>query len=521
MKLGEPNRLINISSVPSETVGSTEQLTKEVAKGGAISFFGAIFSRGAGMIFNILLGRVLGASSYGLYYLGFYVLTIAHQFSMLGLDSGTVRFVPLYKWEGDLKKVKGVLNSAFLISTACGVMVGILLFVFSDFISTRIFHKPDLTVVLKIFSIALPFYVLMTIFAASARGFKVIKYYVGIENIFQPTAKLVIVSIAFLIGFKMVGAVYGLLISVVIAAFFGFYLLRRLFPEIIYGLRASYELRILLRFCFPMLLIAFVGVLGSRVNVLILGYVGSSSEIGIYNAASIFTLLGLISNSFRTIFAPIISELHNRAKLIELGRLFKVVTKWSFTLALPMFLVLACFSKNIMGILGAEFVAGWSVLITLCFFDLVREGTGCVGTILVMSGKQNINLINNVCVLVVSIILNIWLIRIYGIIGAAIATGLSVMMIDFVKLIEIYILLGIHPYSKKYFKPLLAGLIGAIFGVLFIRFNLLWIVGLIALPIIYFTTLYFLGFDDEDMVILKAVRAKFRSFKQETSKKVQ
>jgi hypothetical protein len=88
----------------------------------------------------------------------------------------------------------------------------------------------------------------------------------------------------------------------------------------------------------------------------------------------------------------------------------------------------------------------------------------------------------------------------------------KVLIIDFMKLIEIYIFLGIHPDSKKYFKPLLAGLIGAIFGVLFIRFNLLWIVGLIALPTVYFTTLYFLGFDDEDMVVLKAIRTKLTSF---------
>ena len=60
----------------TRTEETLEQLTRKVAKGGIIVFTGSIFGRGIEFVLHMLLARVLGASSYGLYALGYSVVMI-------------------------------------------------------------------------------------------------------------------------------------------------------------------------------------------------------------------------------------------------------------------------------------------------------------------------------------------------------------------------------------------------------------------------------------------------------------
>ena len=491
----------------------SDQLIKKAVRGGGIAFAGNVVDKGLRFPLEILLARVLGAGSYGSYSLGYGLAMIGSKLSMLGLTSGIVRFVALYKGTGDIKRVKGTLSSAFVISTLSSIAVGGLLFLFSGSLS-KMFNMPELVSVLRIFAFAFPFYVITLMVGNAARAFQAIKYEVAVTNICRPLANVAIVSIVFLLGFRLFGAVYGFLISSAISASFGLYLLKRIFPDIVSELKPSYEFRKLLRFSLPLLFVGFSYVLLGQTDRIMLGYFKASKDLGIYSAAAIISQqAGLITYSFGCIFCPIISDLYNRNEFRQLEKLYKTVTRWIVTLNLVLLILLILFSKQIMGIFGSEFTSGWLVLVVLSSVHLVGYSAGgaLVGYVLQMSGKQDVELINAIVMLILNIALNFWLIPIYGILGAAIATGASYAVINIARIVEVYKLLRMHPYGTNYHKPFVAGFVVIFLSVFLSMLDIsrqYWIISAATLSVVYFVVLYFLGLEYEDKMIWETIKRR-------------
>jgi len=500
---------------------TSDQLIRKAARGGGIAFAGNIVDKGLRFPLEMLLARVLGAGDYGLYTLGYGVATIAGEVSMLGLPSGTVRFGALYKGAGDIRRVKGTLSSALLMSALSSIAVGGLLFIFSPSLS-KMFDMPKLATVLRIFACAFPFYVITLMAGHAAGAFQAVKCQTAVTNICRPLANVAIVSIVFLLGYRLLGAVCGFLISSAISALFGLYLLKRIFPDIVSKLKPSYEVRKLLRFSLPVLCAGFSYVLLGYTDRLMLGYFRASKDLGIYSAAAtISQQAGLITYSFSYIFCPIISDLYNRNQFGDLERLYKTVTRWIVSLNVMILVLLILFSKEIMGMFGPEFTSGWPVLAVLAAVHLLGyvAGGALVGYVLRMSGKQDIELINALVMVALNIALNLWLIPRYGILGAAMATGASYAVINVARIVEVYKLLRIHPYDTNYHKPFVAAFVVVLLSAFLSMVNTsgpYWIISMAALSIVYFVVLYFLGLEYEDRMIWETVKRRIsnRSFSQ-------
>jgi O-antigen/teichoic acid export membrane protein len=493
----------------------SDPLIRKAAKGGGIAFVGNVIDKGLRFPLEILLARVLGAGGYGSYSLGYGLAMIGSKISMLGLPNGIVRFAALYKGTGDIKRVKGTLSSAFIISVLTSIAAGGLLFLFSGYLS-RIFNMPELVNVLRIFAFAFPFYVITLMTGNAARAFQEIKYEVAVTNICRPLANVAIVSIVFLMGFRLFGAVYGFLISSAISAAYGLYLLRRIFPDIVSELKPSYEFRKLIRFSLPVLFVGFSYVLLNQTDRIMLGYFKASRDLGVYTAAAIISQqAGLVTYSFSCIFCPIISDLYNRNEFRQLEKLYKTVTRWIVSLNLVLLLLLIIFSKRIMGIFGSEFISGWLVLVILSSVHLVGYSSGgaLAGYVLQMSGKQDIEFINAMVMLIINVVLNFWLIPIYGILGAAMATGASYAVINIARITEVYKLLRLHPYDANYHKLFIAAFTVIFLSVFLFVFNvhLSWMFSVIILIIVYFVALYFLGLEYEDKMIWETIKKRIRS----------
>jgi len=460
---------------------------------------------------------MLGLDSYGLYTLGISVVKIASQFSILGLRNGIVKFVSLYKGIGDNRKIKGTLISAFVGATTFSLVISTLLFIFSHSISVKLFNEPDLSNVLRLFSISLPFYVLMIMASYSARAFQNMQYDVGVRNISFSTLNLILAVVFFLLGFKLLGAIYAFLLSASLSAFVGFYFINRISSTLFSSkLRPTYEFRKLLRFSAPVFLIGISYIILFQTDRIMIGYFMNSSDIGVYNAAvKVALLAGLVLDSVNAVFSPIISDLYNKNKLKELENLFKISTRWVFTLTLPVTLIMMIFSKEILGSLfGESFVEGWIILVIFSISRLITTSTGSVGFILQMTGKQDVELVNTIVTVIINIGLNIWLIQAYGILGAALGTGISMIVINIVKLIEVHKLIGMQPYNVKYVKAMLAGVLSILACLVFNNIlrtgTLSWILSIVVLSITYFISLLFLGPEEEDKMLVKQTLIKIR-----------
>ena len=86
------------------------------------------------------------------------------------------------------------------------------------------------------------------------------------------------------------------------------------------------------------------------------------------------------------------------------------------------------FGDRILGLFGAEFVAArWSMTV-LILGQLVNVGSGSVGYLMGMTGHHRQSAFVLGCSAVLNIILNAILIPIFGIMGAAIATALTMAL---------------------------------------------------------------------------------------------
>jgi O-antigen/teichoic acid export membrane protein len=245
-----------------------------------------------------------------------------------------------------------------------------------------------------------------------------------------------------------------------------------------------------------------------------LGYLSDSSSVGIYNASSKVSILaGSVLNSLTAIFSPIISDLHNKKKMELLGSLYSSVTKWTLTLTIPITIIFIFFADNILLIFGDEFTKGMLVLIILSSARLVISGFGPVGYMLQMSGKQLLVLINTLFMLLVNIILNYWLIRHYGIMGAALGTFFALTLVNLVEFIQVKYLMNLQPYSLKFIKPLIAGASASLVIILSSKldmFQVSWFILLFASLVSYFAFIWIMGFDEEDKMIISTIRRKIR-----------
>ncbi|WP_235110418.1 polysaccharide biosynthesis C-terminal domain-containing protein [Acaryochloris sp. 'Moss Beach'] len=83
---------------------------------------------------------------------------------------------------------------------------------------------------------------------------------------------------------------------------------------------------------------------------------------------------------------------------------------------------------------------------------------------LAMSGHQYLKLYGDIILAITNIILNVVLIPLWGPLGAAIATAASIAGINIVRVLQVKYVLHVYPYSFRYLKVLLCGVISALSG---------------------------------------------------------
>jgi O-antigen/teichoic acid export membrane protein len=79
-------------------------------------------------------------------------------------------------------------------------------------------------------------------------------------------------------------------------------------------------------------------------------------------------------------------------------------------------------------------------------FDMA---TGPVQTVLLMAGKSSWNLLSMAAALAVNVVLNLLLIPPLGIEGAAIAWVVTIVVQNAIPLVQLWLVLGLHPFSRS------------------------------------------------------------------------
>ncbi|MRR29291.1 hypothetical protein EG834_02910 [bacterium] len=483
-----------------------------VAKGGGIALLGTTGSRGLTYIYSIALIWFLGAEKFGQFTLALAVVMFIGLVSSLGFPQGIIRFGAIEAATHGKSGVHQVVLAACKVVIPASLALGLGTVLGASSLSNLIFHKPELTLIMQILGASIPFVAVQSTMMAATRALKEMRWS-AIVGIVQPAIALVAAIVLVLLGMGPIGAAIAYVASYICGSILSYYYYLKMIPsEDRTG--EPYPISKMLKFSLPLSMTEWMHYANERTEIFFLGLLPGSTGVSLYKIAwSLAGLETMLRLSLEQILAPYSSELSHHRRLNQLGSLYKTTAKWGFTAALMIYLVYMLYSKEIMGIFDPTLASGGGVLLMLGFAQLFNEFTGACNTILIMSGRSDLTLANTIILFGSSIALDWLLIPTYGVIGAGIAGGATVILVNVLRVVEVWWTLRIHPFKLSFIKPLMAGEVTAvIFFVLhtyvFPESLVIDIITAILFFPVFLLFIYLLKLDPTDMVVVSAVRNK-------------
>jgi O-antigen/teichoic acid export membrane protein len=441
----------------------SQAVLSRLAKGTSIYTIGTLLSKLLLLATQVLLARALRISGYGLYNLGFSALILMQSIALMGLDQSVLRYAALYRNRGQAEFIKGTLLASLMAGVAASLLVGAALVQSSHAISVRLLNDPTLSPTLRMFALALPFYIVARITGAFAQSHHDILRMTTIVQISQPGLNLLLVAAVFFLGGGLRWAVWAFTVSTVFSAVVGVYSIRSIFPEFFSTLRVRLHGFELVRYSLALSAIAILYQMFWRAPSLLLGHLSGVSEVGLFSAAvTLASPPGFISQIFSQPFMPTMVDLYEQRNFRELATLYATVTRWTQMVVLPGFGALVLFRKQILAVFGRDFRGAESILITMGLAWMVYYAKGPVAAVLDMTGRQFIDLANLAGVVVVSLGLGLLLIPRSGASGAGLAISISILAWSLAEVIEGWIFFRLPPFNRHLVSSL--SLAGLVFG---------------------------------------------------------
>jgi O-antigen/teichoic acid export membrane protein len=162
-------------------------------------------------------------------------------------------------------------------------------------------------------------------------------------------------------------------------------------------------------------------------DIAIIGLLLTQADVGVYEIAwRVTAVMMLFSSSIATTIFPQVSQWDADDATERIESLLSDAIVPALFVAIPVFFSTAIFSKEILGLVfGAEYTAGWLVLIVLMGEKVVQSVHIILARSLQGIDRSELAVKATVISMVLNLVLNVALIFNYGIIGAAVATALS------------------------------------------------------------------------------------------------
>jgi O-antigen/teichoic acid export membrane protein len=450
----------------SEIVNSS---LKSATKGTLLVFAGMVASFILWFVAKLLLVRITTKEELGIYSLTLAVISICVLLSNLGLPEGVSRYISIYLGENRKDYADGISKDALRIGALSGMLIFAVVVFSSGLMSKYIFYKPELEVPLKVMSFIIPFSVITNITNGILRGHNIIFPKVCMD-VGQPFLFLVFLGLFVVLRLSFINIIYAFVLATALiflaTVVYVFNKLRLSIKESALSKKSE-----LLRFSIPLLASSVMAIVLGWTDTLMLGRYANAADVGVYNVSmSLARLLTFPLGAISFVFMPIAAEMFARKQNIEIRRTYQVLTKWVFSVTLPVFFVLFFFPEmTITFLFGGGFTDASASLriLSVCFLMNALSGTNGV-LLLVMGMSRTIMQISFFGVLV-NVGFNYILIKRlgYGVIGASFATLLSYIALNILTSWFLYRQSGIHPITAKYIKPVIgAAIVGTIIYIL-------------------------------------------------------
>ena len=442
---------------PSRSSDDTQDAVSTVLKGSGAVLLGLLCRIGLLFLTELIAARYLGPSRYGLLTWGITVISLVSMFTMLGLNSAARRFVPIYRQQGEAALLSGLLRGATVL-TASGGFVGMLvLYAAAEPLSLQVLGNPKELPILEVLVIALPFWNLQKTFLALTAGFKRTWVKVMTEDIFVPLGFLTVVSLAALTDHGPRAIAIGYVIVYVVSALIaGLGLRFGTQARQAYTVKPLFQTKKLLGFSWPLILTETLGKATGVVDILLVGILASSADVGVYRVASDLSVtMSVVLMCFGYLYLPTAAEHFARGDIPGWRALNTRIARWVMLVSFPIAAGLFLQSADVLQVVyGANYSAAAPVLKILALGYFVHAMVGFTGSNLVVSGKTRLQLVAHLLALAARIAVAVTLIPRAGVVGAALATVAGILVANGFNLLVTVRHYGMHPFTRSYLRTL-------------------------------------------------------------------
>ena len=430
-----------------------------IAKQSTFLMVGKFLGKFIALISTFLFAKLLGSEDYGLYLYLLSIINIFVIFSSLGLHTSLVSFIPKLKLEKNLSGIKSVINFSLLLTLIVSVAIVLNIILFRDTISSNLLRKNDLSFEIVVMAPLLIFYSLNNTFKGIFEGKRNANAIIYIDNLILPVSKLIFFIVLYFVGIHFYGLILSQYFAFILSVFISIYIIRKasLLDFSVWDGKLNYEI---FKYSIPLFLNGFVGIFLHQIDNYMIGLFLDVKNIAVYNIAykiGIFTNVFMLS--FNSMFSPVISKLYYKGDIAQLQKLYRTITRWQLLLSLVFFNYVFTFKEEILSFFGNEYLNGSSVLVILSLTQVINASFGAVGKINIMTGNQKKSLYFNLTSAILNLLLNMLLIPRIGILGASIATFVSVLVVNILRLISVYVTIKISPFDVDYFKSYLVAIL--------------------------------------------------------------
>ncbi len=443
------------------TNASPREHDRRIARGAGVNIVG-IIGKAALPAFYILVTRLYGPEAMGLFYLATRIIETAFSLTVSGFNDGVLMYASRYvDYEEREERLYRMLASAFVFSLSVSGLLVLAAFTLGPALLARYNDWPDLPGQARILSLSLPLMVTPLLVVAATKSLQIMRWDALIYGALQPLTLVLLATVAWLFDLGLDGLSAAFVATHGVMTLFSVWIFARHFKV---GRLVSQMIRLrpftpLLIFAIPQNLNMAFGRLATDLDVLMLGYFGTSQEqVAFYGiGAQIVRNIRQVKLAFSGSFSPVIARYHEAGQIEELSRSFSMVTRWATTLVFPLVALVLLFRGDLLRLFHPTFVYDSTFLILLVIPPMLSCLFGLSGNILVMTGYPRWNLINGLLAGGLNFVFNLLLIPRFGLSGAAAATLLTSAVVTGLQLLEVRLLIGVRLLGAELWRPYVAG----------------------------------------------------------------
>jgi O-antigen/teichoic acid export membrane protein len=379
-----------------------------------------VFSGLLQLLIITLIVRYYGAEGNGIYTLTLLLPLMLATFLNFGVGAANVYFVNSGKIIF-IQAVRNTINFYFLF-VLCGELIGFLVIFFLGEIFFDEVPLKFLLLSLIIFPLTLLLEFISSLFQALQR-FSVF----NLILLVQPIIMVVGVAALYISGLSKLDFLLWLyVLSLCVTLLLSIYLIGKevCFDDVFKCYSISLDIE-MLNYGFRAHLSNVVTFFNYRIDLLIVNFYLGPALLGVYVVSvQLAEKLWILSSAVSTVLMPKLAELSNDTN--SSASVTPVVCRWVILLTLIGAFILLFLSHAFISLaFGIEFSNAFDVLIYLVPGVVFWAGSRVISNDLAAHGILKVNLYSSIIVLLINVFLNVLLIPIYSLVGAAVATTVS------------------------------------------------------------------------------------------------